>query len=113
MVQQYGAFSEFNKNNFSKMRLKDWAKQLANRINQAHYIEDVLNRAVRSGFKLGNDKTWIDPKVSGFPPIGTMCAIRKNGDTMIGILTDIDEWDDWSVNGENEDCVDSYFILPI
>jgi hypothetical protein len=53
-----------------------------------------------------------NPRKDGFPPIGTVCAIRKHGETMIGRLVDTEEWDDWEVNGEYEDCVEEYFILP-
>jgi hypothetical protein len=55
---------------------------------------------------------WKNPEKDGFPPIGTVCAIRKHGETMIGRLVDTEEWDDWEVNGEYEDCVEEYFVLP-
>lgn len=31
------------------MNIKDWAKQLANRINQPHYVESILLKAFRAG----------------------------------------------------------------
>jgi len=55
---------------------------------------------------------WKKPQKDGLPPIGTVCAIRKHGETMIGRLVDTEEWDDWEVNGEYEDCVEEYFVLP-
>jgi hypothetical protein len=69
-------------------------------------------KIISEAMEIADNFRWKNPQKDGFPRIGTVCAIRKHGETMIGRLVDTEEWDDWEVNGEYEDCVEEYFILP-
>ena len=42
------------------MNLKDFASSLANRINQAHYVEHQLKKVFNAGVKYATEKRWID-----------------------------------------------------
>lgn len=83
------------------------------KFNIVHGCLPETKQAVLNAMDRWAKLEWKDPVKDGFPPEGTECVIRKDGDIMIGVLQNSDDdWDDWVVNFENVDCVDEYLVLP-